>query len=996
MYNVSLQQWQTLSPWLDEALELREEERSTWLNCLRARNPKLADELEMLLAEHRALSEEGFLEEPSGGLAGALGLAGQTFGVYTLISQIGQGGMGSVWLAERSDGRFDRRVAVKALNIALIGNAGEERFKREGSILGRLSHPHIAELYDAGVSQAGQPYLVLEHVDGAHIDRYCDHRTLPVKGRVRIFLDVLEAVGHAHANQIVHRDIKPSNVLVTTEGKVKLLDFGIAKLLPEGGQTGVATLLTQEAGGAMTPEYAAPEQVTGGPVTNATDVYALGVLLYSLLTGQQPTGPGPHSAASLVKSILETEPPLMSQILAPSGAETEMAAASRGTTPGKLSRLLQGDLDTIVVHALKKNPQGRYASAESFADDLRRYLRDEPIAARRDTLVLRTIKFMRRRRRTMIVVPLAAMALAGATTAAWFLSRPEALPQLPQRRLTANAEDLPVRDAAISPDSKYLGYGDDQGIHLQVVETGATQTVAMPPGIRQGNARWVFRTWYPDSKRFLALVDIPDGPDSLWSVPIEGGDPLKIAEISDIGQRALISPDGSKIAYLRVRSGIGDREIWLMGSKGESPHRILMADSKSRFGDFAWSPSGKRIIYTYAVRGRNLNPLVESCDLTGAGTTKVLPNFGVSAMTWISPGRFIFARRPDRTAPTESDNLWELKVDEITGIPQGKVHRLTGWSGFSIDSISATADGKHLAFRSSNQHLSVFVGDLASDGTYIANPHRLVNDDNLNIALAWTPDSRELIFSAQKLANRLIYKQALDPGSTPQLITSGSGANFYIARLSPDGASLLLEGEPIVPPREMAVYQVSLSGGVPRLMFPLQGFVQLWCTNRAANSCVFERPRENGNGLEIASFDPLSGHGKQVRLVPLEPGSSAEVGFDYAWQISPDGSEIAVLKRHQNQILLVLMSGSPTRVITVNGYADIGDLSWDVDSLGLMASASKTGGSTLLHVDLNGNVRPVWRGPQTDPRLPVMSPDKRHLAISDSSHQANVWLIDNF
>ena len=181
MSKLSPDQWRALSPHLDEALDMTDEQRSTWLSSLRTENPTLASQLEILLQEHRALTDEGFLEESAVELPGEPGLAGQTFGVYTLVSQIGHGGMGSVWLAERNDGRFERRVAVKVLNIALMGKGGEERFKREGSILGRLTHPHIAELIDAGVSPSGQPFLVLEYVEGDHIDRYCDENALDVR-----------------------------------------------------------------------------------------------------------------------------------------------------------------------------------------------------------------------------------------------------------------------------------------------------------------------------------------------------------------------------------------------------------------------------------------------------------------------------------------------------------------------------------------------------------------------------------------------------------------------------------------------------------------------------------------------------------------------------------------------------------------------------------------------------------------------------------------------
>jgi eukaryotic-like serine/threonine-protein kinase len=232
---LSPNQWQELSPHLDEALAMTESERVVWLMSLRTQNPALAGKLETLLHEHVVLSEECFLEKVQ---LRRPGLAGQDLGSYTLVSQIGHGGMGSVWLAERNDGRFERRVAVKLLNVALMGHGVEERFKREGRILGRLAHPHIAELIDAGLSHAGQPYLVLEYVEGDHIDRYCDDRRLPVEARIRLFLDVLAAVAKAHASLIVHRDLKPSNVLVRNDGKAKLLDFGIAKLLEGEGQFG--------------------------------------------------------------------------------------------------------------------------------------------------------------------------------------------------------------------------------------------------------------------------------------------------------------------------------------------------------------------------------------------------------------------------------------------------------------------------------------------------------------------------------------------------------------------------------------------------------------------------------------------------------------------------------------------------------------------------------------------------------------------------------------
>ena len=423
--------WRLLSPLLDEALELPADARAGWLARLALEQPELAGDVEALLDDHAASADARFLtagtDSPLDDVGlGAASLAGQTLGAYTLESPIGQGGMGSVWLGQRSDGRFAGKVAVKLLNVSLIGRTGGERFKREGKILAHLAHQNIARLIDAGVTGAGQPYLVLEYIEGEPIDRYCDKAGLDVVARLRLFLDVLAAVAHSHAHLIVHRDIKPLNVLVATDGNAKLLDFGIAKLLEEGELSGDATELTREGGRALTPEYAAPEQMLGDPITTATDVYALGVLLYVLLAGRHPGGENVRSTADLIKTIVDVEPPRLSEAVASARTLSPQVladnAARRATTPEKLKRLLQGDLDNIVAKALKKNPAERYATVDAFGDDLRRYLGHEPVSARPDTLAYRFGKFARRNRMTVAAGALAALAvvagLAGTITQA--------------------------------------------------------------------------------------------------------------------------------------------------------------------------------------------------------------------------------------------------------------------------------------------------------------------------------------------------------------------------------------------------------------------------------------------------------------------------------------------------------------------------------------------------------------------------------------------------
>ena len=322
---------------------------------------------------------------------------GASIGPYRLERALGSGGMGEVWLARRTDGLFTAAVALKMLHAHLTQSTVRERFLREGRILGELTHPHVAHLLDAGISESGQPYLAIEYIEGERIDRWCDAQRLDVNARLQLFLQVCEAVAHAHAHLVVHRDLKPSNILVTADAGIKLLDFGIAKLLEVEQLSAAETELTRVGGRALTPEYAAPEQITSGTITTATDVYALGVILYGLLSGCRPYGAPTDTAAQIEREVLDTEPVPLSRSR-PAQSTLEEIAARRATTSRRLRETLRGDLDTIVGKALKKAPAERYATVLALADDLRRYLANEPVLAQRDSFRYRARKYLRRHR----------------------------------------------------------------------------------------------------------------------------------------------------------------------------------------------------------------------------------------------------------------------------------------------------------------------------------------------------------------------------------------------------------------------------------------------------------------------------------------------------------------------------------------------------------------------------------------------------------------------
>jgi tRNA A-37 threonylcarbamoyl transferase component Bud32 len=438
---LSISDMAALSRLLDEALPLNEADRCRWLEALAPEYQNLTQVLREALSP-AAIERSDYLKlttlpslgaDDNAALVGAGGLQpGERLGPYELVRPLGAGGMAEVWLARRADGAFKRDVALKLPLLMRSRRDLEPRFAREREILASLAHPNIARLYDAGFTRHGQPYLALEYVAGTPLTSYCDERRLTLRERLELFGQVLSAVQYAHANLVIHRDLKPSNILVTEEGQVRLLDFGIAKLLSDG--KAMETELTQVAGRALTPDYAAPEQIAGAAITTAADVYSLGVMFYEMLTGMRPYRLKRGSRSALEDAILNADPVAPSRV-----AVSENAAEARSTSPRKLASALKGELDTISMKALKKSPGERYATANAFAEDISRFLRGEVVLAQPESVAYRATKFAKRHWVTIAVVSTLLLTLTGGLAATIY-----------EARIAAVQRDIAFHEAATS------------------------------------------------------------------------------------------------------------------------------------------------------------------------------------------------------------------------------------------------------------------------------------------------------------------------------------------------------------------------------------------------------------------------------------------------------------------------------------------------------------------------------------------------------------------
>ena len=416
---MALERWNEIERWheikdkLDAILNLAPEQRPAYLEQVSGADPELRRELESLIASHEQAGTDFLNVPPPQALDPSAPddldpgrrdpMIGRRLGTYEIVEQIGAGGMGEVYRAVRADDQYHKQVAIKLVRAGQNSDFVIRRFKNERQILATLDHPNIARLLDGGTTEEGIPYFVMELIEGQPITEYCDSRNLPIAERLKLFVAVCSAVQYAHQRLIVHRDIKPGNILVTHEGTPKLLDFGIAKIVDTEAETGPATLTIFRA---LTPGYASPEQVKGEPITTASDVYSLGVVLYELLSGQHPYSAPGYTPHQIARAVCEVDPEKPSTIV----RRTESSPSAGGQPPlrsattipldessaDRLSKRLSGDLDNIVLMALRKEPERRYASVDKFAEDLRRHLANLPVFARKDTAGYRISKFVAR------------------------------------------------------------------------------------------------------------------------------------------------------------------------------------------------------------------------------------------------------------------------------------------------------------------------------------------------------------------------------------------------------------------------------------------------------------------------------------------------------------------------------------------------------------------------------------------------------------------------